>query len=366
MFLVTNREVDPSKTTVAAFGPNPNPLGPNELRLAEAVRSGKSWRIRVLPDTMDAKMAKEVGLPHDPAQPAFTSRYVARKLLARVSPGSVGAPGAGRNLVFFVHGFNNDVEAVLDRAEVFERLYGVEVLAFTWPANGGGVHGVISYKSDKRDAQASVGALDRCFGKLNQYLQEIHAENCKAIEAEATRRFPDDAARWDEFFTRAAARECPFKVSMVLHSMGNFVYRHVLNSSAYRGDLLLFDNVVMAAADVNNDGHWEWIDRVQCRSRLFVTINEHDAALSASRLKMGEEQKARLGHYRYELKSKRAVYVDFTDQPYVLDSHAYFEGKAAEKNAAVRRFFQSALNGEFAERGLHYDASANLHRFAKS
>jgi esterase/lipase superfamily enzyme len=368
MFIVTNREVDGSRTDLKAFGSKPNSLGPNELRLAEATRAGKKWRVKVLPDEITKAMAKEVGLQQeiDPRtnkpKPIFASRYVVRKVLARVNPAMVGGRAKGRNLVFFVHGFNNDVEAVLDRAEQLEKNYGVEVIPFTWPANGGGVHGVVSYKSDKRDALASTGALDRCLGKLDDYLQEIHKEHVRNVEREANKRFPGDAERWDRFFTAQAERWCPFSVNMMLHSMGNYLFKHLLKSSTYRGNLLVFDNVVLAAADTNNEAHAEWVDRIQCRRRIFITINEKDGALLASRMKMGEQQKARLGHYPYQLSSQRAVYVDFTKEANVGDSHAYFEGSAL-RNDRIRRFFREAINGTPAEGRLHYDVARNIYRF---
>ena len=370
MFLVTNREVNIKRKDLEAFGSKPNSLGPNELRLVEATRTGKKWRIDVLPDTIEDEMAKEVGLEPeiDPdtnePKPIYASRYVARKVLARVNPAMIGGRGKGRSLVFFVHGFNNDVGAVLDRAELLQKNYGVEVIPFTWPANGGGVHGVVSYKSDKRDALASTGALDRCLGKLNDYLQEIHKEHERNIEREAEKRYSNDAEKWDRFFTSRAEQWCPFSVNIILHSMGNYLFKHLLKSSSYRGNLLIFDNVILAAADTNNEAHAEWVDRIQCRGRIFVTINEKDGALLASRLKMGEQQKARLGHYPYGLNSERAVYVDFTQEPKVGDSHAYFEGEPLE-NERVRRFFRAAINGERAEERLHYDVARNLYRFRR-
>jgi esterase/lipase superfamily enzyme len=261
-----------------------------------------------------------------------------------------------------VHGFNNDVKAVLDRAEQLEKNYGVEVIAFTWPANGGGTHGVVSYKSDKRDALASTGALDRCFGRMQEYLQEIHDEHVRRVEREANLRFPNDAEKWDRFFSAQAERWCPFSVNMMLHSMGNYLFKHLLQSSVYRGNVLLFDNVALVAADTNNEEHAEWVDRIQCRGRIFITINEQDGALLASRMKMGEEQKVRLGHYPYLLTSQRAVYVDFTKEAHVGDSHAYFEGEAL-KNERIRRFFDEAFNGAAAERRLQYDVARNMYRF---
>lgn len=367
MFIVTNREVDDAGSDIdSAFKSTPNRKGPNELRLAEATRAGRRWKVRVLPDEITPEMAQEVGLasPIDPTTggPVYVDRYVARRLLARVNPTLVGSRAKGRNLVFFVHGFNNDVEAVLDRAEEFEKNFGVEVLAFTWPADGGGLKGVASYKSDQRDALASTGALDRCLAFIHEHLQQIHEENVRRIEAEATLRFPNDSEKWDRFFSTASQQRCPFSVSMVLHSMGNYLYKHLLKSSNYRGDLLIFDNVLLVAADANNEGHVAWVDAIPSRGRTFVTINENDIALRASRMKMGENQKARLGHYPYELLSRKLVYVDFTDEPHVGDSHAYFEGRAL-RNERVRAFFQNAFNGGRAETALRYDVARNTYRF---
>lgn len=93
---------------------------------------------------------------------------MARKLIERSGHGA-GARPNGRNLLLFVHGYNNDMTDVLDRAERLEQNFGVEVIVFSWPANGGGLHGVLSYKSDKRDALASVGAFNRVLEKLEAW-----------------------------------------------------------------------------------------------------------------------------------------------------------------------------------------------------
>jgi len=98
--------------------------------------------------------------------------------------------------------------------------------------------------------------------------------------------------------------------------------------------------------------------------RVHVTpeINENDSALKLSRAKLGSQQLARLGHFPYELNSGRAVYVNFTDARSVGDSHSYYEGKPLA-NAAVKKFFRQAFNGEVAEKPLKYDPSRNLHNF---
>lgn len=368
MYIVTNREVDESASDVArAFASRPNRLGPNELRFAEAWRERGKWRVRILPDQVTDEMAREVGLvaPSNPETgetlPLYASSYVARKLQNRINPRATGADGSGCNLLFFVHGFNNDVTSILDRAEQLSETYGVEVLPFTWPANGGGARGVVSYKSDKRDAMASTGALDRVLARMEQLLHGLHEEHVRHTEAEANRRFPDDAEKWDRFFTSQAEKWCPFSINMMLHSMGNYVYKHLLKSSVYRGDHLVFDNVIMVAPDTNNEDHAEWVDRIQCRGRVYITINERDSALAASRMKLGEQQKARLGHHPWRLDSRQTVYVDFTDQPHVTTSHAYFEGRPL-RNAKVKRFFNDAFNGKFAETDLPFEIARNMYR----
>jgi esterase/lipase superfamily enzyme len=360
MFLITNRDVDESKKGPDAFGKKPNREGPNELRCAEATLTGGKWRVDILADLCTPAMLASAGIQTPGPHPA--SRYVAHKLLLRLKA-RLKKEGKPPALAFFVHGYNNDVEAVLERAQGFEELYGVEVVVFTWPANGGGgLGGVASYLSDKRDALASVGAFDRAILKLDGYLKEMNEAQRTLVEAEAHDAYAHDADAWDVHFARAMMRACPFTVNLVLHSMGNYVFKHYMGSSTFSGNRLVFDNVVLAAADTNNPGHAEWLDRVQCRRRVYVTINENDIALRASRMKTGEEQKARLGHYPYDLASRRAVYVDFTRARGVGDSHAYFEGKPVTKNAAVREFFRRALNGEVAEERLTYDVARNLYR----
>ena len=53
MFIVTNREVfegEQKKTGPDRFGKGLNPLGANELRLAEAVRTRTGWSVTIIPD----------------------------------------------------------------------------------------------------------------------------------------------------------------------------------------------------------------------------------------------------------------------------------------------------------------------------
>lgn len=370
MFIVTNREVDEKeKKEIDRFGKKLNPLGANELRTAEAVRTKDGWTVTILPDEITEEMKAEVGL-EDVGVTVHSGKYVARRVLARVNPGRArdirvrDVAESGKNLLLFVHGYNNNIEAVLNRAHSFETLYGVEVLSFSWPANGGGVRGAASYKSDKRDAKASIGALDRVLGYMQNMLAEFNKSFVDTVTADAAAKFGDsDPEGRESYINTMIGTGCPFTVNAIFHSMGNYLYKHLLRSGSSEGTGLLFDNVVLAAADTNNEDHASWVDRIRCRRRLYITINEDDKALAASRLKSGDEQKARLGHYSYGLDSRQGVYVQFTGVPGVGDSHAYFEGREAAENAEIKTFFNEALNGKRAENRLDYDSATNMYLF---
>lgn len=357
MYIVTNRNIEETTTGLDAIGPRLNSKGANELRLIEATKDDAgNWQLDIIPDKSTNEMKAEVGITTPGV--AWGSQYVSRKVLERIRKEK-------RNLLLFVHGFNNDIKAILERSEKFSDNYDVEVVAFSWPANGGGAKGVVDYKSDKRDAAASVGALDRTLGKMYQYLAEFNEERIKEIivSANSFKDFRGNEEEKSKFITRMTEQSCPFTVNLVLHSMGNYLFKKMLQSSIYRGSQLLFDNVIMVAADTNNEGHAEWVDKIQCRRRVYITINEDDAALMASRLKAGPSQKARLGHFPYALDSKRAAYVDVTNARNVESSHAYFEGKPI-KNQSVKKFFKEALNGSRAEKDLDFDAATNVYRIS--
>lgn len=374
MFIVTNRELNPRKSGLEQFGKRPNPQGPNELRMVEVTGSRTRMRVDIVPDELNAtwkrkgritnKWLESMGL--DPAEPTFGSIYVARKLFDAVNPVRSGASTRrkGRDLLLFVHGFNNDLEDVVTRARGFERNYGVEVLVFSWPANGGGVAGTASYLSDKNDARASVGALDRTLAKVGDMLGRFHGAWSVEVQAEAAARFPDNAEQRQQFVTRLVEKGCPFTVNLVLHSMGNYLYKQLMLSTAALSRGITFDNVTLVAADTNNEDHARWVDRIPARRRVFVTINEKDSALRASRLKFGAEQLARLGHWVYDLDASRATYVDFTGATKVGSSHAYFEGDPLQ-NAAVKRFFRESFRGDAAEQRLPFDVAKNVYRIKR-
>ena len=314
MYVVTNRNLQPNESPDKRFGPSFNELGPNELRLAEVSKNDGRWHVDILDDrtTYDG-------------QEMWASEAAFLKAQKRMGE-------AGTNGLFFIHGFNTDFDDALDSAYRIQQLYNIEVVLFTWPSNGGGLSGMTSYRDDKRDASLSATALDRCFEKLAGY------------------------------FIKYSEQACKQKFSLAMHSMGNYLFKHLLKSSVYQGETLLFDNIVMLAADVNNHDHAEWVDRIQYRNRLFIAINEDDTALLASRAKSGDQQKARLGHRLRNLTARNATYLNFTDAQHIKAHHNYFTDEDALRNPRVKEIVQIAFNGGKAEKGLMFDAGVGAYQ----
>jgi len=319
MLIVTNRNLKPTaRKAERMFGAGFNEKGPDELRLAEAKKSRGKWQVQILDDRVKRGTKR-----------MWASEGAFLDLQERMGK-------KARPCLFFVHGFNNDFADVLERGRLLERNYGVEVVAFTWPANGresSRAGGLISYKSDKRDALRSIAALDRTFEKLGGYFAK---------------------------YTESTLR-CNQRITLMMHSMGNYLFKHLMRSSVYQGETALFDNVVLAAADVNNQDHAVWLDRVAYRRRLYVTINEDDKALRVSRMKIGSAQKARLGHYTQNLHSNNALYLDFSSARDVDSSHSYFEGAVIRENKNVRRVFRDMTHGLKAEHRLNYNAHSRTY-----
>ena len=309
IYLVTNRNLLDNTKGKVCFGKTFNQKGAHEIRLAKVTGTPEKWEMDLIPETSKA---------NPPSKKAFV------ELLNTMRKKK-------RNCLFFIHGFNNVVEDVVKRCMNFQKKFGVEVVAFSWPADEG-VSGATNYRSQKLEAQQSVYALDRTLKKLNEYLIEF------------------------------AEERCDLTFNLALHSMGNYLLKNFMKSSEHARTALIFDNVILMAADTNNEDHADWVDRLQHRKRIYITINEDDIALATSRLKFGKLQKARLGHYTKDLLSTKAVYLDFTHAKGVGNDHAYFEGKPLTKNPGLSKIFKNLFNGETVEENLKYDPHSRLHR----
>lgn len=355
MYVVTNRKVNDTESGLDKFGKTPNEKGNNELRLARVTRRGTGFEVEFLDDELDnreaRKLIKEFSLDLVPGDTHYASLKVACETVREARQNK-------RHVLIFVHGYNNDMRDVMNAAFDLQDIYDVEVIPFSWPANGGGVSGKLSYLADKRDARASAGALERTLNKVHEYLMLISESSRLALREKARAKFPENAERRDAYYADLLQRSCPFTINGLFHSMGNYLYKQMLKSTINQGNCLIFDNVVLCQADTNNFGHPDWVDKIAHNRRVFITINENDFALRLSRIKPGDAQRARLGHYIKRLDSRIAFYINMTDASWVQESHSPF-AEPARKNEKLQTFFRQAFRGEPAEEPLRFRPEGN-------
>jgi esterase/lipase superfamily enzyme len=265
-------------------------------------------------------------------------------------------------VLFFVHGYNNDIDDVLKAATDLEALYKVIVVPFTWPANGGGaISGTASYLSDKADARASSGAFNRFVEKIQFFHTALSEANVKSIRQSVQHKYKDkdNPMAAAALYSNLVDKACKVKINLLCHSMGNYLLKHSLMTSDNATSELVFDNINLVAADTNNKNHANWLDKIDVRNRIHVVINENDSALKASRVKPGKEQRARLGHYLKSLNSEHAVYIDVTEAHEVDSEHSYYKGSAVNNNAHLKALFNDLFTGYSVEKRLPYFAANN-------
>jgi hypothetical protein len=85
------------------------------------------------------------------------------------------------------------------------------------------------YRTAKRNAQASVGALDATLENLGRYLKEP--------------------------FNRDALLACEVKFSFLTYSLGNYLFKNYVTDARYEDETRLFENVILCQADVDNRNH---------------------------------------------------------------------------------------------------------------
>jgi esterase/lipase superfamily enzyme len=316
--------------------------------------------VTILKDKLPASEVKALVRKHklsiDENADWYASLRVACELFER-------ARSEKKHLLFFVHGYNNDIGDVIKAARDLESLYNLIVVPFSWPANGGGpISGTAAYLSDKDDARSSATALHRFVLKAHAYHALLTAGLQEELRVRAVARHPENHEQAQALYGRLLEQECNTSINLLCHSMGNYVLKYATLPSSSALRLLAFDNIALVAADANNPGHEGWVRLLPVRNRLYVVINENDSALKWSRVKPGDEQEERLGHHLRNLVAPNAYYVDVTRMRGVGSEHSYFKGAAASGNATLRRLFARIFEGGRAEEGLQYQADINVYR----
>lgn len=141
-----------------------------------------------------------------------------------------------RHVTFFVHGYNNGWQDAASRYEkLCADLYRGDqslglCISFDWPSFGS----VLGYLPDRERARESAGDLADVLSQLYDWM--IDRQQATAVDSR---------------------NACKAKVSMIAHSMGNYVMQKAMAVAWTRKNqpllVSLINQLVMVAADVDND-----------------------------------------------------------------------------------------------------------------
>ena len=301
VIVISNRNINEGATNESLFGEGTNTKGIDEIRLAKAIfdEEQKQWALELIPESTPIETFRD--------RPSY-------KLFEEIIEG-IKEQTYKSDWVFYIHGFNQSFKKTLDASYEITQKYKVEVIVFSWASNPGGIV-TAEYQRARQAAKASANAIDRALEFLGDYLRKRPQEEIE---------------------------QCNVRLNLLIHSLGNYLVEQFVRSPVFSSDTRIFDNIIFHQADVDNQRHKFWMDRVQYGRRLYITINENDRVLKGSDL----INPARLGNTSEDLTSKRAIYMDFTDGDDVGREHNFFTGEHGNKT--IEQFFQRVLTSRRGE-----------------
>lgn len=247
VYFATNRNLGGTKAK-PKFGTTFNEDGPHVVRFGRAEVSGKTVKIEV---------ADEVIKTQDDAKRILGSREVFGQVMHKMAKHS-------RDTLVYVHGFGFSFVDAVKRTAGLKEIYGakgpINVFLFSWPGDGEMIP-FLSYYSDRSDARNSGMAMARTFLFLRDFVAQLKQDG---------------------------GQFCEQRLHVLAHSMGNYALRHGLQGirAELKDDIpRLFDNVILAAADEDDDA-FETDDKFRqlpliCR-RVHVYFSRDDRALLIS------------------------------------------------------------------------------------
>ena len=249
---------------------------------------------------------QSVVAPSDPSQVTYGTAFVNDANLTADTIGAISSIQAiqkgqfdqsvvddlsdpGRNLLVFIHGFDNSFENAITRAAFNQQWFAASglqaadtsVVAFSWPSSGkliGLPFPSAAYRRDQTTAGQSGLHIMTFFANLEPII--------------------------------SSARARGNRVFLLAHSMGNWALQAAVESwfAHGNGDALLFDEAILAAADeVYNTfeflpaGRLSALDRLGVRTSFYAS--EEDAVLKISMaINLGAKRLGQDGpHDRFDL-----------------------------------------------------------------
>lgn len=154
-----------------------------------------------------------------------------------------------KNILFYVHGRSKTLEKEWNNIQNIEKIYNVKVFMLHWDSWSTRVSRPV------KNAKFASFTLYQSLGIVNRLKKQ-----------------------YPSYFENK-------KTFLLCHSMGNIIFKTYMEKyfSIQHLDENLFDSIVFNGADVPFNRHNQWLSKVNFGKKIFVTMNENDSVLLASR-----------------------------------------------------------------------------------
>jgi esterase/lipase superfamily enzyme len=220
--------------------------------------------------------------------------------------------------LLFVHGDSKTFGQAVMRGFDIQHLYAVNVIVFSWPSKAPDVNGIKNFKNSRQNVIKSSG------------------------------HFTSVICLMRSFRTLNPAFQSGAKLSMFLHSLGNYYLEHIVErTTSVCGPPAVFDNLIVNAAAVNQEHHRDWVEQLSFQNRIYITANVSDFNLKGVRIftkdgkQLGEKVKSPLAANASYIHFTKAVGLRF---PTGI-THTYFIGKVADTSDNIRLFYHDIMHG---------------------
>lgn len=311
VIVASNRSVDESCPNENLFGHGFNAKGPCEVRIAKANKesSQSDWTVTLFADDHGSSQ------PHQNVKDYFASVVTS---IRNNSPEVM-------KWVLLVPGYCSPCPEGLSKASQLVHECEVNVILFSWPSDPiqPEVTPISKYRETQDVATRSADALRLLLSELT-----------------------------DNFITPAQNASNKFRISLITHSLGNYLLECLVRKSANAttSELSKFDNVILHQADVDFEGHQDWVSMIKPKRLTCITTNLYDATLGKfsdliNRHRLGTEP---TGVYT----SNNTIHVDFTGARHVTIQHWFF---SEIDNRIIQGFCRAIAQGESGVNFLYPD-----------
>ena len=214
-------------------------------------------------------------------------------------------PTEQKHFVLFVHGRGRHPKKAQDK-HLLEKInsYGVVTLMFVWDSE---TRGLNFHPVDR--AKMAAPQLQELLHRLSRYVDkspQIH------------------------------------KTTLLLHSMGNIVFKELVENLDTPLRDHLFDNIILSAPDVPSSQHNKWVEKIDFASRVIILSNDKDDVLEWSEtLRRGK----RLGQIAEPPLARNSDVYYVNISKILKVNHRYYTRRGS-KSLYLCQLFETILKGQ--------------------